>query len=204
MKNCTSCKITKPLVDFGKRKASKDGMDVYCRNCRQIYYKSKNYDRKEYQSSYKRVITEERKKYLKEYNINNQHKYYTPKIKSSNCINSIIEIKRINKLVHRTLLYKNEEKLKLSKDYLGWTKLDFINKFGRIPKDYHIDHKIPVSWFIKNAPIEIINNLNNLQLLPKSENLKKNNKFCHPISIDFLNECREYIDEYYLDKISIV
>lgn len=201
MKDCTNCKLTKPLSEFGKRKASTDGLDLYCCECRKLYYKSKNYNRKDYQKSYKRIITEERKKYLKEYNLKNQHKYYTPKIKNNV---SIVEIKRINKLVHRTLCYKNEQKLKLSKDYLGWTKFCFINKFGQIPKDYHIDHKIPVSWFIKDTPVSIINSLDNLQLLSKYENLKKNNKFCHPVSVEFFNLCKSYIHVQFINNLTII
>jgi len=204
MKNCIKCKTLKPNLDFGKRKNSKDGLDCYCKLCRQEYYKSKNYNRKLYQSSYKRIITPSRKQYLKEYNIKNQHKYYTIKPKIERTTNNTKEIKSINNLVWRTLNYKNESKLKLSKDYLGWTKSCFVIKFGNIPENYHIDHKVPVSWFIKETPVYLINSLSNLQLLPASENVKKRNKFSHPICVEYYNSIQKFIKKAYIEKIQII
>jgi hypothetical protein len=201
MKNCVACNTIKPINDFGKKAASKDGLDCYCCVCRKSYYNSKKYDRKEYQSSYKRVISNERKLYLKEYSLKNNYKYRYETIKVDKGINDTSTIKRINNLVHRTLNYKDEKKLKLSKSYLGWTKYCFTEKFGVIPKDYHIDHKIPVSWFLKNTPINIINSLDNLQLLHKDDNLKKSNKFCHSVSIEFFEIVKSYISEYYINQI---
>lgn len=50
MKQCTSCKQTKPLSEFRKRAASKDGYQGSCRTCRSRYetqwYKG-NTDRQE-------------------------------------------------------------------------------------------------------------------------------------------------------------
>lgn len=203
MKNCVACNTIKPINDFGKKAASKDGLDCYCRVCRKSYYDNKKYNRKEYHSSYKRVITNERKLYLKEYSLKNKHKYKHKykSIKVDKGINDTRTIKRINNLVHRTLNYKNEEKLKLSKNYLGWTKHCFTEKFGVILKDHHIDHKVPVSWFLKHTPINIINSLDNLQLLHKDANLKKSNKFCHCISIEFFEIIKSYISECYINKI---
>jgi len=39
MKTCTACKEAKPLTEFGKRKASKDGLTIYCKSCLRNYYK---------------------------------------------------------------------------------------------------------------------------------------------------------------------
>lgn len=203
MKNCIKCKVTKDLTEFGTVISRKDGLDCYCKTCRKEYYKNKNYNRKLYQSSYKRVITSERKQYLKQYGLNNQHKYCKPSNKKSIYKYSSREIKSINNLVWRTLHYKNETKLKLSKDYLGWTKNCFIQKFGLIPCGYHIDHKVPVSWFLKNTPIILINNLENLQLLPAIENIKKRNKFSHPISKQYYNSILIYINTSFINKLQI-
>jgi 5-methylcytosine-specific restriction endonuclease McrA len=44
-KKCTKCGEIKPIVNFGKRKASKDGFHVYCKDCRkveQVQYFQKN------------------------------------------------------------------------------------------------------------------------------------------------------------------
>ena len=34
MKNCVACNTIKPINDFGKKAASKDGLDCYCCVCR--------------------------------------------------------------------------------------------------------------------------------------------------------------------------
>ena len=203
MKNCTICKIDKPLNEFGNRKVSKDGLDYYCCACRRKYYEDRkhNYNLKEYQKNYKRVISEERKLYVKKYCEKNQYKYRIKKIKIDKGTFNSYTTKRINKLIHRTLLYKDEQKLKKSKDYLGWTKEDFLEKFGNIQENYHIDHKIPVSWFLKDTPIDLINSLDNLQLLSKEENLRKSNKFCHIVSIDFFIKIKGYIYKDYINNI---
>lgn len=36
MKTCTKCRQTKPLVDFHKQKAAKDGHAYYCKDCYRI------------------------------------------------------------------------------------------------------------------------------------------------------------------------
>jgi hypothetical protein len=85
--------------------------------------------------------------------------------------------------------------------FRSWNKECFTKKFGDIPKDYHIDHKIPVSWFLKHTPVNIINSLDNLQLLHKDENLKKSNRYCHNISIKFFEQIKSYISEFYIDQV---
>ena len=35
-KTCTRCKVNKPIINFGKRKASKDGFHLYCKVCKSI------------------------------------------------------------------------------------------------------------------------------------------------------------------------
>lgn len=37
-KRCSKCKTTKPVGDFGQNQASKDGLNVWCRSCRNEYY----------------------------------------------------------------------------------------------------------------------------------------------------------------------
>ncbi len=39
-KLCTVCKIEKPVDDFYKRTASKDGLSPICKNCRKVYRKN--------------------------------------------------------------------------------------------------------------------------------------------------------------------
>lgn len=197
MKICKICKIEKSFEEFGKRKAERDGLDIYCHSCRSEYYKNKQYNRHIYQSNYKRVSTEDRKLYLRNY-------MRTYRIDNSNTSRhipkTVDEIKqtkvikgRIYKLLTRVLRHKKEIKISKTEELLGWTKLDFIYKFGELLNNKHIDHKIPISWFISNTPIHIVNSLENLQILDIKENLHKSNKFAHTVSADFLKEAIVYI-----------
>jgi hypothetical protein len=36
-KKCIHCKRTFPLVEFGRNKYSRDGIDYYCRECKNTY-----------------------------------------------------------------------------------------------------------------------------------------------------------------------
>lgn len=40
MKLCTGCSTTKPLVDFGRNRNTKDGYDHRCKGCRREYARS--------------------------------------------------------------------------------------------------------------------------------------------------------------------
>ena len=68
MKLCKSCNIEKNLDLFPIRKSSKDGRRNKCRECTNLYIKSKNY---KYE---KKLSKEEIALYNKEYNIKNKYK----------------------------------------------------------------------------------------------------------------------------------
>jgi len=41
LKECSKCKIKKPLDDFYRRKSSKDGRQSVCKECTKLYRKEK-------------------------------------------------------------------------------------------------------------------------------------------------------------------
>ena len=45
MKFCNSCDTEKDESDFGKRKASKDGLSAKCRTCQRVYDKARSKDK---------------------------------------------------------------------------------------------------------------------------------------------------------------
>ena len=74
MKNCTTCKVEKPLDAFDKNKTKKDGVSSQCKVCRKEYYlknkeKALAYD-KEYNLKNKEKILVQ----TKEYYLKNQEK----------------------------------------------------------------------------------------------------------------------------------
>ena len=192
MKTCSRCKTDKELKEFAIRLSKKDGLDCYCKICRSEYYKSRCYDRKIYNKTYSRKDKEKRSAYLKEYR---KHHKYAKKNKDK-------EADRIRKMVKRALMYTQQSKLKSSKELLGWSRDEFIGRLGEIPIGYHIDHKIPISWFIKETPVCIINHLENLHYLKKDVNLKKRNSYCDLISAEYFGLCKDFIKRQYLERVS--
>jgi len=58
-----------------------------------------------------------------------------------------------------------------------------------------IDHKIPISWFKSNTPMELINDLENLQPLLIKDNRKKSANYITPISQNFAYKILPHITE---------
>jgi len=169
---CKKCKESKHLLDFGKDKSQKDGLNKFCKTCkRQIdkksctknkidrslylkkYYKE-NKDRynnkykEEYRKDYKNKQKE--KNYKKEYYLNNKYLYRNSDAK-----------RRTQKI--NANLKGFEEKIK-----------DIYNK---CPKGYHVDHIMPLI----NKNICGLHVPWNLQYLTQKDNLKKSNSFDHTL-----------------------
>lgn len=88
------------------------------------------------------------------------------------------------RLLEHTLNKSGKEKIYNTEKYLGYSQKDLMghlqkdplfNKWEKDSYNYHIDHIIPVSKFVKEGitDTKIINNLDNLQILSKKENLSK-------------------------------
>ena len=91
------------------------------------------------------------------------------------------------RMLQRALGVSGQVKYKRTVDYLPYSSDDLVNHLESKFKDgmtwenygkWHIDHVIPISYFIKNKIIDtaIINALNNLQPLWAFENMSKGNK----------------------------
>lgn len=70
---------------------------------------------------------------------------------------------------------------------VGYSGDDFISKMletapsmdSLVSGEYHVDHILPIKWFINNNIIDqkIVNSLMNLQAIKKSDNLSKSSKW---------------------------
>ena len=87
---------------------------------------------------------------------------------------------------------------------LGYSYNDLINHLKKVPnKNENIDHIVPVSWFIKGTPVNIINALDNLQILTKEKNLFKSNAYSDEIKYTFFKKIEQYLKINNLTKIKI-
>ncbi len=80
---------------------------------------------------------------------------------------------------------------------------DFENKFPII-EGYDIDHKIPITWFDKDVPINIVNALDNLQIMKSIENVSKSNRYSHPVCKEFYSIVYNWILPEYREMISCI
>jgi hypothetical protein len=187
MKLCIKCEKTKELSEFGKNRSCKDGLSVYCKQCRketrtdkprpgyiQEYY-LKNKDaiaakHKEYYEANRETRIAVMKRYYEE---NKEELLQYMKIyRDEN--NSWQVFKEKHPEAYRAHLLSSRKRLKkatpkcLSKKY----RSEIYQIYKNRPEGYHVDHIIPLHG--KN-----ISGLHvpwNLQYLPAIENLKKSNK----------------------------
>ena len=105
----------------------------------------------------------------------------------------------------RSLIYRLKiEKRGRTAEVLGFTISELIAKLGRLPtQNESLDHKIPVTWFVSTEYVKEINNLENLQILSRSENSRKNNFHSHEISHEYFLMIKDIIKPQFLNKIKI-
>jgi hypothetical protein len=191
------------------------------------YQKNKEYYKKkgeEYRKNKKDYFTEYRKNNKEKINQKIRKHYYDniEKIKEKNKIwkkNNIDKHREHNRLSaqksrkntpekHRwryilkeTLKKLNKQKNEKTIKLLGYSPKELKNYLESLSQnwvDYEIDHKIPLTWFISETPVNIVNDFRNLQLLTKSENNKKRNFYMSEVDKDFFEEIKKYIKEEFL------
>lgn len=136
----------------------------------------------EYLKGWRENNPEYSKEYLKEWWILNSHKR---KIYWKNIRNNNPHYIAWRSSLSLALSRMNKEKIGHTIDLLGYSPSDLKIHIENLFKDgmswenwgeWHIDHIIPISKFDSNTPINIVNDLNNLQPLWAFENLSKSNK----------------------------
>ena len=69
MKQCNTCNINKPLVEFQKNNSTKDGLRYKCRECNKQYRKQYNQDNKESITQYNNQHYQDNKEFKLEYQL---------------------------------------------------------------------------------------------------------------------------------------
>jgi hypothetical protein len=105
-------------------------------------------------------------------------------------------IQRSKRLLNDVLRRFNQTKTNSTSKLLGYTALDLKTHLDKLGMDWglhQIDHKIPVAWFKSNTPMNIINDLRNLQPLLPKENLEKSSNYCTLVNQDYLKVAKPYL-----------
>lgn len=195
-KKCTKCQEEKSLDGFWNKKTASDGKRSKCIQCEKEESNRYHAENKEILREKAKIASiknkEKKSKYFKQWWEENKHKrikkatqykkerYHTDELfKLSQLVRGYC--KRITKAV------KDDTNMR-SIDHLGCTLEEFKAHIESQWQDgmtwdnhahdgWHIDHIVPLDWYIKNSddPWQA-NHFTNLQPLWAKENLSKNNK----------------------------
>jgi hypothetical protein len=193
MKTCKKCNEQKSLIEYCKRKDTKDGYHRYCKECsytisakyyhttgkelRKDYYDQYRKDNKEYYNQYVNNHYHNNKEYYREYN--NTRSATDPIFRLKHAINSNININ-----LRKYLQIKKDKSL----SYLGITMEEYCtyleNQFtpemnwDNYGSYWEIDHIIPIDSFDLSDEKQLYEcfNYKNTQPLYWLENKQKSNK----------------------------
>ena len=163
VKTCSKCGVEKDCSDFSKDNTKKNGLQNYCKSCMKIYRQDpKNRNR----------ILKQMREYEKEY-----RQREDVKLK-----------RRIINMLHSSLRYLEIKKTDRTHKMLGYSADELVEHLSALNEnwqEYQIDHKIPITWFKKETPIHIINDLRNLQLLTEEENKAKGSRYADEVPEEY-------------------
>lgn len=202
MKVCKTCKQDKPLEDYYSGKGYVGGKNPNCKVCMKA---SKNKDVQNAASKrYRDRHPEKRLEQNRKYRAENPEKVRKVNTDYSNMKYRTDAVYRLQTILRQQIVdyikYKKNERIA---QLLGYTAEDFITRHGEGSLSDHIDHKIPKSWFVENAPINLIWHLDNLQWLNGVENDSKGNRYMHPVPSEFISLALPYIKHQYLCHFTV-
>jgi len=205
MKTCSKCEIKKDLSDFYKKKSSKDRHRSECKEC--DYHYSKVYKEKYYNKNkdiLKSNLDKDKfKLYMDDYRKSNKESIReTSKIYRENNkenLNYLRKEYRKNKFLCDPI-YKLQHNIRsnISNSFKGYSKNSKTQEilgcefsvFKKYIEDqfrdgmswenigeWHLDHKIPISWAETEEKVYELNHYTNFQPLWAKDNLIKGNKW---------------------------
>ena len=191
VKTCSKCGVAKECTDFRKNKPSADGLRAECKKCSSEYERSRYADNVEYYVNRQRQYrkTKEYKEWLNE--SRDKRNEQTRRRRKENP-----HIDRWRHLIGSTLRSLGTSKHADTKTLLGYsadelkTHLDNLNMNWDL---HHVDHKIPISWFHRDTPPSIVNDLRNLQPLTEKENIGKHNNYADDVDQEYFELVQAYL-----------
>ena len=216
MKICCECKINQDLNQFNKNKNTKDGLNNRCKLCCSNRNKNRYKNKKEYikdqtlkyyYNNREKILSTSKSKptyhkshpeYYKEYRENNNEKLkqYYKKWRQNNKPSYSLRIQ-----VWWWIKKHGISKTKKTEILLGYTFEEFEKQIGKPVTNQHLDHKVPISWFKSNTPINLIFHLENLHYIDSYENRSKSNTFAHPVSEEYKSNIKKYIKTKYKSRL---
>jgi hypothetical protein len=199
-KMCRICNIEKKVTEFYKRKNSIDGYRNDCKDCqnkKSLENPNRNLNKKNYYISNKEKIKEKSKKWIQENkelsketkkkyqecNKEKRNKYLIDRYNSDSVYKLSINCRGI---IQKAFKRKGWKKNSKSEELIGCSfeelkiyleKLFIDGMTWENHGDWHIDHKIPLSWAKDESELLRLFHYSNLQPLWAKDNLSKKNYY---------------------------
>lgn len=219
-KGSSLCKLChKQLYQLNKEYKLKLSSKNYKKN--KDYYKKKGEEYRElnknYFVEYRKNNKESINKKVREYYINNidkvqeknkkwresnpeKHREYN-RISAKKSRKCEPQKHRWRGILRETLKKLNKDKSEKTISLLGYSPEElhlYLKTMSSNWYEYEIDHRIPLSWFIDETPVNLVNDFRNLQLLDKSTNSSKRNFYMNNVDEKYFDEIKQYIKKEYL------
>jgi hypothetical protein len=213
MKTCCTCKLEKGFEEFYSSSSTSDGYQRQCKECKKLSNKPEH-NRKRCKK-YRQSNPEKLKEISKAWRLNNPEyaiDYYHTKVDKQKVYdrgagyikkryNNDPAYKLKRKLSSQVFSYlKGIDKSKQTMQLIGYSVEDFICKHGSGGDGYELDHKIPITWFKINTPVNVVWHLDNLQWIEAKTNKAKGNRYAHPVPESYLQIALPYIEEKFKDN----
>lgn len=200
IKKCKVCNQEKSVLEFNKRKGSVDGYRNDCKKCQveksMINPKKKENNKRYYQNNkekikekvriYQQNNTQKKKENKKAYQSNNRDKINESR-KNRYYTDPVYKLERnIRGAISKALKRNGYSKKSRTFEILGCTFEEFkiyIEKqfqegmSWKNHGEWHLDHKIPISWANNEVEVYELSKFTNFQPLWADENMKKKNYY---------------------------
>lgn len=170
MKLCKKCDTVKPTDEFYKNKRSKDGLQIYCKECHRS-------SRRDYYRQNKEKIL----KANKLYKIENASRVREANDAYFSKNAELIRERARKRREEKRELIRVQERARCAKRKAvklqrtpPWSETEAINEFyANCPEGYHVDHIIP----LQGETVSGLHVRKNLQYLPAGKNMSKRNAY---------------------------
>ena len=186
-KVCSKCKTEKGLTEFGNDKLSKDGLRCECKECKHIADKKYNKSKKGKLRRNKYKQSEKGKDGKKKYRQSDKGKQSAIK-QQQTYLSKFKYVHRCRQMLWAVKLRMGVEKSGHTHEVLRYSADTFKRHLESLGMDWdvhEIDHKIPASWFKKDTPLYLINDLRNLQPLTPEENRSKCDNYADDVPEEY-------------------
>ena len=170
MKVCTKCHVEKPFLNFSKKTSNKDGLNFWCKQCQNNYFKN-------YKSLKSEAISKKKKEWAEK---NKEKKSATNKLHYQNNTEQYRENNKKWKQENKNRYNFLQSKIMRKRQAIhknatpSWFEQEKISVLYQKAKDFEmqVDHIVPL-----NSPLVCgFHCWHNLQLLKASENSSKGNR----------------------------